>query len=642
MHLHLPIVDYLVIVFYLLLMLGIGLFFSRLMKTGKEFFIGGNRIPWWVAGLSQYMTLFSAWTFTGAASFAYNTGWYGILYFVTGPASYFVAFQLSARRWRRSRVVSPVEYVQTRFNRSTHFFLSLLLVFSTAYWPAHHLASLAKITAPTLFPGSLFAVDILIIVTGLVILFYSFTGGLWAVCVTDVVQFLIFIAICVVLIPVIFLSGDVGSVTDFIRAVPPLEMTHVLHGNTRYDLWYLVGVTLTSVYSSAVGVNAQRYYSVRDESSAQRVGWLVFILFLFNPLLFGIPPLVGKFLWPEVTSIDHFSHIAKADENIFIAVVLRYMPAGLVGMFLAAMMSASMSAMDSAWNAASSIVSIDVYKRFFNPAASEKQLLRVGRLATIGLCSFAVVMALIIIHSQYGVFTFSNIFFGLTGVPVTIPLLVGLLTRKISRWSAMSSIIAGIIVASVARFVLKYDLGPQYLLTAAVTLFFLFVSFPQGRLYRRNRLLSIAASGVIGLSFWFFSIGFNANPYLEFSRLHPLQPGTLTPLLWVTLTAALFTVLSAVFSRLYANDLSSRNAEVVAFFTKLATPIDVEKEVLYPAGKEVDMFRLIGAIAMGLALLSLLLGLAPHDAEKTGIYYAVSGMLFVIGAILYILKQVRK
>ncbi|HNT67493.1 MAG TPA: transporter, partial [bacterium] len=65
MHLSLPLVDYLVVVFYLILMLAIGFYFSRFMKGGKDFFIGGNSIPWWVAGLSLYMTLFSAWTFTG-------------------------------------------------------------------------------------------------------------------------------------------------------------------------------------------------------------------------------------------------------------------------------------------------------------------------------------------------------------------------------------------------------------------------------------------------------------------------------------------------------------------------------------------------------------------------------------------------
>jgi Na+/proline symporter len=100
MNFGLPAIDYIVIGIYLVLMLAIGLYFSRFMKGGKDFFVGGNLIPWWVAGLSLYMTLFSAWTFTGAASFTYNTGWYGILYLFTWPLSFFIGFQLSAKKWR--------------------------------------------------------------------------------------------------------------------------------------------------------------------------------------------------------------------------------------------------------------------------------------------------------------------------------------------------------------------------------------------------------------------------------------------------------------------------------------------------------------------------------------------------------------
>jgi solute:Na+ symporter, SSS family len=65
----LPAVDYVVIGIYLVAMLGIGFYFTRFMKGGKDFFIGGNLIPWWVSGISLYMTMFSAWTFTGGASF---------------------------------------------------------------------------------------------------------------------------------------------------------------------------------------------------------------------------------------------------------------------------------------------------------------------------------------------------------------------------------------------------------------------------------------------------------------------------------------------------------------------------------------------------------------------------------------------
>ena len=154
MNFGLPAVDYIVIAVYMAIMLGVGFYFTRLMKGGKDFFIGGNLIPWWVAGVSLYMTLFSVWTFTGAASFTYNTGWYGILYFATWPLSFFIGLKLVAKRWRRTRVTTPVEYVQSRFNKATHLFLTIMLTLSSIYWPAHHLASLAKITAGTCMPAS--------------------------------------------------------------------------------------------------------------------------------------------------------------------------------------------------------------------------------------------------------------------------------------------------------------------------------------------------------------------------------------------------------------------------------------------------------------------------------------------------------
>ena len=152
MKLGLPAVDYLVIGIYLILMLGIGFYFTRFMKGGKDFFIGGNLIPWWVSGISLYMTMFSAWTFTGGASFVYHTGWFGLLYFATWGISFFIGFLMSAKRWRRTRITSPVEYIETRFNRPTHLFFSVYLALAMLYWPAHHLASLSKICAPTSSP----------------------------------------------------------------------------------------------------------------------------------------------------------------------------------------------------------------------------------------------------------------------------------------------------------------------------------------------------------------------------------------------------------------------------------------------------------------------------------------------------------
>ncbi len=519
MNLGLPAVDYLVIGIYFVLMLAIGFYFSRFMKGGKDFFVGGNLIPWWVSGISLYMTMFSAWTFTGGASFVYQTSWFGLLYFATWGISFFIGFVMSAKRWRRTRVTSPVEYIETRFNRPTHLFFSVYLVLAMLYWPAHHLASLSKICAPTMFPGSMTAIDIMIVVTGITIMLYTFMGGLWAVCITDVVQFLILIVVCVVLIPAIFLSGEFTSMADLAQRLPPLTFRHVVPDGTLYDGWYLLGLIAANMFGNAVGDKAQRYYSVKDEKEAMKVGWLTFGLFCTAPLLFGIPPLVGKLLWPDIQMLDYFAGITKADENIFIAVVLRYMPAGIVGFFLSAMMAASMSSMSGVWNTVSSIISVDLYKNRFKPDATEKETLLVGRISIAVFALIAIGLALVIIHSSYGVFTFSTVFFGLTGIPSAIPMLLGIMTKKISRWSAMASVIAGVLMASLARFVLEYSLGQQFLITVVVTLLFIVISNPLGRVYNARRGTAAMVSLGLSLVLYLFCLFVNNNPRSRRVRL---------------------------------------------------------------------------------------------------------------------------
>ncbi|MBN1543269.1 hypothetical protein JW992_14100 [candidate division KSB1 bacterium] len=629
-----PLVDFLVIAFYLVLILVIGVHFSRFMKGGKDFFIGGNLIPWWAAGISLYMTTFSAWMFTGAASFAYNTGWFGLLYFFVQPIGFWVGFQLSAVRWRRTRVTSPVEYVQARFNKSTQLLLSLILSLSLMYWPAHHLASLSKICAPTLFPNSMTAIDVMIVVFGVIVLIYTFSGGLWAVCVTDVVQFLILFAVCSVLIIVCFTNGEVGSVWEFVHKVPPLEFRHVIRDKTVYTHWYLIGFLAAKVFGNAVGDKAQRFYSVKDEKAARKVGWMAFALFMTGPILFGVPPLVGKVLWPDISQLHQFSQITKPDENIYIAVVLRYMPAGIVGLFLSAMMAASMSALDSVWNTVSSIVSIDIYKNLFKPHADDLEVLRVGRITVLVLFVFAVVMALTIIHSSYGIFTFSNIFFGLTGVPIAIPLLLGILVKDITRWSAMSSILAGTLMASVARFLLGFQLGPQYLLTIAMTLLFIFTSVPLARLYQKNRGIVYLTTGVFSAFLVIAFFLFNENPQLDgVAAISWLSGQTqfFTPSFWALLAACGLGFLLCGFARYSANDINEPRTELEEFFTRLNTPIDVEKEVL-KGRKETSVFPLVGVVSILFAVLSLLVLIAPVARGSIGINLGISAILFLIGA----------
>ncbi|MEX0325597.1 MAG: hypothetical protein AB3N33_05865 [Puniceicoccaceae bacterium] len=622
-------IDLIVIFIYLGLMLGIGFAFSRFMKGGKEFFVGGNHIPWWAAGVSLYMTTFSAWMFTGAASFVYNTGMFGVLFFAVKPAGFLVGFLLSARRWRRSRVTSPVEYVRTRYNKPTHLFLSIMMILSMMYWPGHHLASLAKICAPTLFPGMPSAIDIMIIAAGIFILVYTISGGFWAVCVTDVVQFIILFCICLVLIPVIFLSGDVGTPMEFLKALPPLEFDHVVRGNTVYNEYYLIGFMVAGVFGNMVGDKAQRFYSVRDEKAAMKVGWLGFALFLTSPILFGVPPLVGLILFPDISELAHFSSVTKPDENIFIAVVMQYLPIGMVGVFLSAMMAASMSALDSVWNTVSSIVSVDIYKGIIKPNATEKQTLLVGRLTIVGLSVIAVVMALLIIHSDLGLFTISNIVLGLFGIPVTIPMVAGLWSRRITRWSGIASILAGVIMATSIRFYFGYSLGVQYLLTIAAGVLFLYTSMPLGMLFRKTRAGVIVLGSVFGLGV------FGLYRFLG-------QQAGADGLAWPIGAALAYGFLVIGFSRWHARDLEKDQSAVDQFFEKLNTPIDPEKELEAEGDDVVKSYSLVGLVTLFMGALCLvILPLADNNLAR-GSVLGISGLLLLIGFGMYRMRPRTK
>ncbi|MCG8606838.1 hypothetical protein MJD09_17865, partial [bacterium] len=369
--------------------------------------------------------------------------------------------------------------------------------------------------------------------------------------------------------------------------------------------------------------------------------------FALAPILFGLPPLIGKVLWPDISVVPFLANISKPDENVFIAVVFKYMPAGLVGLFIAAMMSASMSAMDSAWNAVSAIVSIDLYKTFLRPNAGDRETLVVGRITIVALAILAIAMALMIVRSEYGVFTVSNIALGLIGVPMAIPLFLGIVNRRVSRWSAVSSVLVGTIVAALARFTLKYTLGPQYIVTALVTLLYFWSSWSLGQLYLRSRIAATAVNTGLALGLFLFFLSANSNSELSFGSFAAFGRDEMftafgSPLFLTILATFAILMLSQIFAGLYARDLSDEQHEVDEFFRLLSRPIDVEKEVGDDTAEATWVLRLVGRIALGLSLVSLFVLLFPDGRSNIVINLAVFGLLATIGGAMLFLGTKRK
>ena len=606
--------DHLVVAAYFIFMLAIGVYFARVSKGGKDFFAGGNMLPWWVSGMSLYMTNFSVWIFTGGAGFAYAVGWFALIYFGIGGFAYWAGSALTAALWRRTRSISPIEYTQKRFNGVTRQLIGWIIAVNFTLSAGVQLASTSKLLAPV------FGIDItaVVLVTGIVILTYSFLGGLWGVVVTDTLQGVILLATAAIVVPAsLYLVGGFDALAN---AIPPLSFDHVYNG-VHYDEHWLMSIFLISSIGFAAG-GAQRFYSVKNEKDARKVGWLAGALALTGPLVFGIPPLVAKAIWPDLSQVDFFKPYADSNPQdlVYLAMCMRILPNGLIGVFLAAMMAATMSTLSSVYNLVSSILSRDVYQGVFRPETTDEQLLKVGRILVVA-CGLTVTgLAVFFVHSEFGIFNLLVAFFVLFNTPVTVPTAFGLVFRHVPKWSASAAITWGLVAGAVTRYILGWDIGPQVYLAFALTFGVFATSHWTARFYQSNKLLlAVISVSLAGLLSWLFT-GTAVQELTSVQHAFGIAAG-------IGLGLSLYG-----FARLFASVSPEDRAVLAEFFRKLDTPIDVAKEVFGQGKKQVSTFPLVGGTVVVMGVLMNLIFLTEVTPNEKIILAAIITVMLVFGA----------
>ncbi|MDE3056752.1 MAG: sodium/solute symporter, partial [Bacteroidota bacterium] len=609
--------DYIVIAAYFLFMLGVGIYFMRINKGAKEYFAGGSMIPWWVSGMTLYMANFSAWTFTGVAGFAYSTGLFALLYFSAGPLAYYFGSQLTATRWRRTRSISPVEYTYTRFNITTQQFFGWVIGLNYTLSAGVQLAATCKLLAPVMGLD----ITMVTIVTGVVILLYTFLGGLWAVSITDVIQGVILLSITFIVMPLSLMM--VGGVSNLIAKLPPLSLDHTYNG-VHYTIHWVISIFIIMTLGTAGGA-AQRFYSVKDERDAKRVGKLAAALFLTGPLVFGIPPLVARVVWPDLSQIAFFKPYAgnNPQDLVFIGLCLKLLPNGLIGVFLAAMLAATMSTLSAVYNLVSSIFSRDMYQGMLRPRTTDEELLTVGRRASVGIGLIVTVLAVIFVNSQFGIFNLMQAFFTLLNIPVIVPLAFGLLFRRVPKWSAVASIIWGLLVGATARYALGWDIGPQVYLSFVMSFGIFAASFHLGVLYKKRKPTLILVS-----LFIFISLA------LLFTRtiVNGIE-------VWneVVAIAVAFGVGASLygFAKLFASETDEQRKLVEQFFAKLDTPIDVAREVFGAGKKQISTFPLVGGTTIVMGVLGSLILFTVQGFRETIIMVVMISLMIIFGVFMW-------
>ena len=427
--------DYIVIAGYFLVVLWVGFYFKKHQSAASDYFAAGHQVPWWLAGISHYMSSFSAFSFIAYSQTAYSYGWVAItLFWVTMPAC-ILGGLVFARRWRRARVITPVEFLEKRFNSA------LRQLFAWAGIPVKIFDDALKVFATGLFLALGIGMELksAILVCGAVMVTYTFLGGLWALVVTDYVQFLMKMMAIGLLFPLAVWKA--GGPSHAFTGLPP-GFFHLSGG--PYGWTYILGFTLLMIISyNGSWALAQKYYSVPDERSASKAAYLAAGLNFFGAPLMMLPAIVGRHFLPDLIAQHRTA-------DAYVLLVLELLPVGMVGVIVAAMFSATMATVSADLNAIASVLTKDVYQRIFDPGASEARLLRFGRAVTLGLGATVVVFSLWIAlsHSE-SLFHVMVTAFGLLLAPTLLPLLAGLTVRWLTWKGAFAGFLAGLITGLV-------------------------------------------------------------------------------------------------------------------------------------------------------------------------------------------------
>jgi solute:Na+ symporter, SSS family len=437
-------VDYIVLVCYLLLMAGVGGYFMKYMRVGSDFLKGGNRVEWWVAGMASFMSGFSVWTFTGGAGFAYRQGVIGVFLMGLAVPAFIFGYFVFAERWRRSRVTTVVEYIRSRFGDGTHKMFSWMTGPSQLMFAAVRLFALSSFMSVALG----LRVEYLIVICGLVILAYTVLGGYWAVCFTDMFQFMFLFPVACLL--AILSLSNVGGWGGFVHKTPA-GFFNPFAG--EYGWLFLLSYTVSQTAGYNNFANAQRYFCAPTERDAKKIALLCIVLFTIGSFIFYLPPLVARVAMPELGNMAN--GLKQPSEAAYIAMGLRVLPPGLVGVLLAAMLASSMANLSAANHVVTGIFAKDLYQGYLRPESSDRHMLMASRVASLFVGVFMIGVALIFAQGASGIFTLLFILESIFLIPLGLPLLYGMLVKRGPWWSAVCAYVVGAMTSLFVNFYLN-------------------------------------------------------------------------------------------------------------------------------------------------------------------------------------------
>ncbi|WP_309381333.1 sodium:solute symporter family transporter [Cerasicoccus frondis] len=431
-------IEYVTLGLYLLILMVVGALFSRLNRNISDFARGGAQGAWWMVGTSMFMSGISAFTFTGNASAAFSAGPTFMVIYVANCVGLLLCVWLGP--WfRQTRATTWADIMRERFHVSVEQF--------SAYFALliHPIGAATQLYALAIFTSSILNVPTtwVIVVLGVIVLFYSTTGGRWAVMATDFVQGLILFALTVL---VFFLAlHKVGGIGEFFAYFQDPRFAEDFKWikepgafpDDKFTWKWVIMVFILQLQGYINLGTAGRFLSVKDSKSARWSAMLATVLMFIGSIVWFLPPMVARFVYGDEVLAQAVKEPATAS---YAVVAQNLLPNGLMGLMLAAMLAATMSSMDTGLNNTSGVIVNNMIPRVREwmglKAISDRTGLMLCRVFTVLLGVYIIAVALMLaLQKELSLFDAYLMISAVVGLPLGMPVLLALWIKRLHWWS---------------------------------------------------------------------------------------------------------------------------------------------------------------------------------------------------------------
>jgi SSS family solute:Na+ symporter len=449
------VIDYVILVVYFAVVLGIGVLARRSVSTSLDFFLSGRSLPAWVTGLAFISANLGAIELIGMSANGAQYGMTTVHYYWIGaiPAMVFLGLVMMPFYYG-SRVRSVPEYLRLRFNRPTHLFNAATFALASVLIAGVNLFALALILNALLG----WPIPVAIVIAAFVVLAYTTLGGLSAAVYNEVLQFFVIVAFLVPLTVVGLVSvGGWDGLVDKVRdgemgeqGLNAWQGTNLADPTNPLGSWLAIvfglGFVLSFGYWTTNFAEVQRALSARNMAAAKRTPLIGAYPKLLIPLVIVIPGLIASVTVDGLGDSEERSY-----NNVLTLLIGDLLPNGILGIAITGLLAAFMAGMAANVSSFNTVFTYDIWEAYVRPGRPDEYYLRVGRWVTVVGTLIAIGTAFIASGYQ-NIMDYIQLLFSFFNAPLFATFIVGMFWKRMTPWAGLAGLVAGTAGAATTHF----------------------------------------------------------------------------------------------------------------------------------------------------------------------------------------------